>query len=144
VLPQLLLTAHLVAVLFLVGLSWTVAVVVYPGFAEVGDGWTRFHAAHSRRMTLVVAPPWAVQGVTVLGLLLDRPAGVPLGWVLVAGAAGAATVLLTVLGAVPMHTRLGAGFDRALHRRLERSHAWRTLAWTVAGAAAVVMQLSVD
>lgn len=142
-LPQVLVTAHLIAVLFLVGLSWTVAVVVYPSFAEAGRGgsWTAFHAAHSRRMTLVVATPWAVQGVAVAGLLLDRPEGVPFGWVLGAAVAGAATVLLTVFGAVPLHTRLGGGFDRSLHRRLERSHVWRTLAWTLAGVVAVVMQV---
>ncbi|MDQ1634755.1 MAG: hypothetical protein QOJ32_1564 [Frankiaceae bacterium] len=142
-LPQLLVTAHLIAVLFLTGLSWTVAVVVYPGFAQVGAGstWTAFHAAHSRRMTLVVGPPWAVQGLAVAGLLLDRPDDVPLVWVLVAGVAGAATVLLTVFGAVPLHAQLGDGFDVGVHRRLERSHAWRTLAWTVAGVAAVVMQV---
>ncbi len=141
--PELLLTAHLVAVLFLVGLSWTVALVVYPGFvqAAAGGAWTAFHAAHSRRITLAVAPAWAVEGLTVAGLLLERPAGVPFGWILLAAAAGAMTVLVTALGAVPLHTRLGDGFDHALHRRLERTHALRTLAWTVAGVAAVAMQL---
>jgi hypothetical protein len=143
VFPQLLVTAHLIAVLFLVGLSWTVAVVVYPGFAEAaaGGAWTAFHAAHSRRIAVAVGPAWAVQGLTVAGLLLERPAGVPLGWILLAAAAAAATVLVTVRGAVPLHARLGDGFDRGLHRQLQRSHAWRTLAWTVAGVAAVAMQL---
>jgi hypothetical protein len=40
---------------------------------------------------------------------------------------------------VPLHQRLGGGFDVDLHRRLKRSHAWRTLAWTVAAVAGLAM-----
>jgi hypothetical protein len=141
VLADVLVVAHAAASLFLAGLSWTVAVVVYPGFAEAGRGpqWGAFHAAHSRRITWVVGPPWAVEGLTVAGLLVTRPDGVPLWLVLLAGAAGAATVALTVLSAVPLHERLGPGFDHRLHRRLQRSHAWRTLAWSVAASAGLGM-----
>jgi hypothetical protein len=138
--PDVLVVAYIVAAVFLTGLSWTVAVVVYPGFAEVGPSaaWPRFHAAHSRRITFVVAPPWAVQGLTVLGLLLDRPARVPFWLVLLTGLFAAATVLTTVVGAVPLHTRL-VTFDPMLLRRLLRWHAARTGAWTASAACGVVM-----
>lgn len=144
-LAELLLYAHAAAVLFLAGLSWTVAVVVYPGFAEAaGDDWSAFHTAHTRRITWVVGPPWAVQGLTVAGLLLTRPNGVPLGLVLLAAASAAATVALTVFAAVPLHERLGEGFDVVLHRRLLRSHWWRTAAWTVAAGAGLAMLVLFD
>lgn len=140
---EVLVVAHAAAALFLAGLSWTVAVVVYPGFAQVGPSaaWASFHAAHSRRITLVVAPPWAVQGLAVAGLLVDQPAGVPLWLVLVAGVAAATTVATTVVGAVPVHTRLGAGFDPLLLRRLLRWHAVRTAAWTASAVLGVAMLL---
>lgn len=145
-LTDVLVVAHATSVLFLAGLAWTVTVVVYPGFVEAGRGesWSEFHAAHSRRITYVVTPPWAVQGVTVLGLLFARPDGVPLWLVLLAGLAAAGTVLQTFLGAVPVHERLGEGFDRRLHRRLVRADAWRTGAWTVGAVLGVVMVLSAD
>lgn len=140
-LADLLLVAHAASVLFLAGLAWTVTVVVYPGFAGVGrtPAWPAFHAAHSRRITYVVGPPWAVQGMTVLGLLVTRPDGVGLGLVLLAGVAAVASVAWTALGAVPVHTRLGDGFDRRLHRLLLRANAWRTGAWTLAAGVALVM-----
>ncbi len=140
---EVLVVAHAVATLLLAGLSWTVAVVVYPGFAETGpsDCWRAVHDAHSRRMSIAVAPAWAVEGLTVAGLLLHRPAGVPLALVLLAAVAAAATVVLTVFGAVPLHVKLGQGYDPQLLRRLKMSHAWRTLAWTVAAATGMVMLL---
>lgn len=145
-LADVLVVAHAVAVLFLAGLAWTVTVVVYPGFVQVGraPSWTEFHTAHSRRITYLVAPPWAVQGVTVVGLLFARPDGVSLWLVLLAGFAAAVTVLETFLGAVPVHQRLGAGFDRRLHRRLVRADGWRTAAWTVAAGLGLVMLLTAE
>lgn len=145
-LADLLVVAHAVAVLFLAGFAWTVTVVVYPGFVEAGRtaAWPDFHAAHSRRITYLVAPPWAVQGITLVGLLVTRPDGVPLGLVLLAGVAAAVTVLETFLGAVPVHQRLGSGFDRRLHRRLVRADAWRTGAWTVSAVLGVVLLVTAD
>ncbi len=142
-LADLLLVTHAASVLFLAGLAWTVSVVVYPGFAAVGptSAWPAFHAAHSRRITSVVGPPWAVQGLTVLGLLVARPDGVPLWLVLLAGAAAAGTVACTAAGAVPVHARLGNGYSAQLHRRLRRADAWRTAAWSAAAVCAIAMLL---
>lgn len=92
-------------------------------------GWlVLLHAA-------AVALPWAVEGVAVAGLLLTRPG--PL--VVLAAAAAAVTVAVTVLGAVPLHTRLAEGWDRGVVDRLIRAHAVRTAAWTVAAAASLGM-----
>jgi hypothetical protein len=143
---EVLVVAHAATTLFLAGLSWTVAIVVYPGFSLVADqsGWPAFHAAHSRRISFVVGPPWVVQGAAVAGLLAFRPSGVPLWLVLAAAAAGLATVGTTVIGAVPLHSRLGDAPDPQMLRRLRRWHWWRTVAWTVSAALGLTMLLLAD
>ena len=143
---QVLVVAHAVATLALCGLTWTVAVVVYPGFVEAGEvtdtaGWQRIHAAHSRRMVWAVGPLWLVEGLAVAGLLVERPAAVPFGLILVAAVTGAATVALTVLRAVPLHERLTPGFDPTLVGALRWAHGWRSLAWAIAAADGVAMAL---
>jgi hypothetical protein len=137
----LLLLAHAAATCFLAGLVWVVQVVVYPAFLTVGPtpAWAAHHEAHSRGITLVVGPPWAVQGLTCALLLLDRPSGVPLALALLAGALGLATVVLTLAVQVPLHTRLGQGYDAALASRLVRTNALRVVVWTAAALLALVM-----
>ncbi len=140
---MLLLLVHLTATAVLAGLVWVVQLVVYPSFLLVGAGpaWTAFHDAHARAVALAVGPPWAVQGVTVAALLVrDGPS--PL--LLLTGALALATVGVTVAVSVPLHTRLGAGYDDATARRLVRTNWLRTAAWTAgtACAAALVLQAS--
>lgn len=139
--PVLLLLAHAGATCFLAGLVWVVQVVVYPAFLTVGPttAWAEHHEAHSRGITLVVGPPWAVQGLTCALLLLARPAGVPLALALLAGALGLATVVLTLAVQVPLHSRLGEGYDAALTRRLVRTNALRVAVWSAAALVALVM-----
>ena len=138
-----LLLVHLVATAVCAGVVWVVQLVVYPSFRLVGGGpsWPAFHAAHSRAMALVVGPPWAVQGVTV-GALLVRDGPSPL--LVLTGALALATVVVTVAVSVPLHTRLGDGWDDALARRLVSTNWLRTAAWTAgtACAAALVAQAS--
>lgn len=134
------LVAQTVATLWLAGMIWTVQVVHYPLFAQVGtDGFAAYQAAHSGRISLLLLGPWALQGVTTAWVLLRRPDGVPLWLVAVASVAAATTVLVTVLVSVPAHGVLGGGFDVASHARLVRTNWWRTAAWTVHGLAAMVM-----
>lgn len=141
---MLLLLAHAAAVCALAGMVWTVQLVVYPAFLLVGPplahtpAWAAFHEAHSRGITVAVGAPWAVQGVTCALLLVDRPAGVPLVLALLAGALGLATVVLTLAVQVPLHTRLGQGYDEALARRLLRTNRARVAVWTAAAVVALV------
>ena len=142
--PDSWMLVHLVAVAVLTGVGWVVQLVVYPGFAHVGDReWPAFHGAHSRAITRVVGVPWAVQGVSTIGLLLASP---PDRWaaVLVLAALAAATVASTVLVAVPAHRRLGHAQRGDVPSRevavLLRANLARTLAWTAAtGVAAVLL-----
>lgn len=139
---------------YLLGLSVTVALVVYPAFARVGpDRWPAYHRLHSSAITRAVGPAWLVEGVATAGWLIDRLGwGWGWGWggdgggrltvlALVHTAGAAATVGLTVAGAVPRHAALAAGFDRAAHGRLLVAHRWRTVAWTVAAVSATVALL---
>jgi hypothetical protein len=123
-----LLVAHAVATCWLAGLVWTVQLVVYPAFARVGPGpgWASAHQQHSDRMVLAVGPPWAVQGLALLLLLLRRPDGVPLLLLAAAGVLAAVPVAVTVLVSVPMHVRLGRGWDDDAWRRLLRTNWLRT------------------
>lgn len=140
-LDDVLLLVHAVATAWLAGLIWAVQLVVYPGFAEVGTtaAWARAHAAHERRMTLAVGPPWAVQGLALLALLVRRPDGVPLGLVALAAGLAAVPVAVTVLVSVPQHVRLGRGWDDGAWRRLVRTNWWRTASWTAGAVCAAAM-----
>ena len=138
----LLLVVHAVAVSALAGLAWVVQLVVYPGFLVVGptDAWPAFHDLHSRRMTVAVVGPWALQGGTLGLLLLAPPDGVPYALVLLAAALGLATVVVTAAVSVPLHRRLQP-YDPATARRLLRTNWLRTAAWTGGAVCAAGMLL---
>ena len=135
--------AHLAAAWAWVGVALLVQLVVYPAFAATGqappDVWRRAHRSHSRAITALVGPLWAVQGGTLGLLALLRPADVPL-WLVGADAAlVAATVVLTAVSSLPAHQRLGRAYDAAALEDLRRGHAWRTVAWTGAAACATAV-----
>ncbi len=78
----------------------------------------------------VVGPLFAGQALTTLWLLAARPAGTALLPVL-AGAACLAVVLgVTAVLAVPLHRRLGEGWDADAHRRLLHADTARAVAAT--------------
>jgi hypothetical protein len=98
--PTVWLVVHLVAVAVLIGVGWVVQLVVYPAFALVGPGeWAGYHARHSRAMSRVVLLPWAVQGVSVVALLVAPPRGGLLAAVVLA-VLGLGTVVSTVAAAL--------------------------------------------
>jgi hypothetical protein len=139
----LLVTAHAVSTLVLVGIIWTVQVVHYPLMALVGeDHFVTYERAHAPRMAAVVMLPWTVQGLTTAGLLLARPASVPAGLIAAAALAAAVPVLVTVVASVPSHRRLGDGFDPGVHRHLVRTNWLRTAAWTAHAPIAVAIMLT--
>lgn len=115
----------------LVGLIWTVQWVHYPLLAGFDRGrFTELHAAHTRRIGVVVAPLMLIELVAAVGVaLLLRDA---------VSAAGLALLLIvwgvTAGVSMPCHRRLAHGFDAGVHRRLVVSNWWRTLAWSARGA----------
>ena len=132
------LLVHVGVTLVLVGLIWTIQLVHYPMFADVGaDAFPAYHTEHGTRISVLVMPLMLVELLTAGWLLVARPAGVPaeaaiVGMVLVL-TIWASTFLLSV----PAHEALAGGFDEAAWRRLVHTNWVRTLAWTVRGAGAL-------
>ncbi len=135
-----LLLAHAAATWAMVGLIWTIQVLHYPLFAAVGDGaFAGYEAAHTRRITGLLAVPWGVEAATTLALALLAPPGAAraLAWggaLLLAG-----IVASTVVAQVPLHRALSEGFDPSAHRRLVATNWLRTLLWTARGAVALAL-----
>lgn len=138
------LLVHAAATWALVGLIWTVQLVLYPLFARVDPAaFPAYHEAHVRRITFVVAPLMLLEAATALALLVRPPEGTcpPLPWV-----ACALLVVVWVSTAglqVPCHRRLEAGFDAAAHRTLVRTNWIRTAAWTLRGGLVLLWCLRV-
>lgn len=138
---MLLLLVHAGATCFLAGLVWVVQLVVYPGFREAGDAaaWPALHAAHCRRMALAVSVPWAVQGLSLAGLLVRHDAPLPL--LAVTSLLALATVVLTVTVSVPLHEQLPT-YDDGVARRLIATNWWRTAAWTAGAVCSLALVAS--
>ncbi|MFM8998476.1 MAG: hypothetical protein ACKOKE_00030 [Actinomycetota bacterium] len=132
------LLVHAASTLAMVGVIWIVQLVQYPGFLEVGASEFRaYHAAHSQRISLIVGPLMAIEGVTALWLLVARPAAIPL-WAVVAGLVLLAVALgTTMVVSVPLHGTLANGWDAEAIGRLVRTNWIRTVAWTARGALAL-------
>lgn len=118
----------------MVGLIWMVQLVHYPMLATYSAMAPATAAAdHQRRISWVVGPLMAAEGVTALILLVDRPDAMPTwsSWAAAALLGGALTS--TVVVQVPLHTRLAERHDGRDAARLTSSNWVRTLAWTMRG-----------
>jgi hypothetical protein len=137
-----LLVVHLVLTAAYAGFQWTVRGLVYPQFAQVPpEAFPAYERAHQRRVSRVVGPLFLGQGVTTLWLLSARPDGAALP-PLFAGAACLTVVLgVTALFAVPLHRRLGGGWDAAAHRHLLAVDTVRAVVATAGTAAAAWLVL---
>ena len=116
---DVLLLTHAAATLFLVGLIWFVQIVHYPLMARVPvSECAAYEHEHQNRTTGVVAPTMLIEALTAVMLLVDVPPGS--GRILPAiGITLLAVIWLsTFLVQVPLHARLGTGFDAVAHRRL--------------------------
>ncbi len=128
---ELLPVLHLAVTAGYAGFQWTVRALVYPQFARVpAAAFPGYERAHQRLITRVVGPLFAGQLLTTAWLLVDRPDGVPLAAVLAAAGCLAVVLGVTALLAVPLHRRLGQGWDEGAHRRLLRVDSVRALAAT--------------
>ncbi len=131
---------HFAATWAMVGLIWFVQLVHYPLFSEVGA--TEFHQyerRHCQRITWLVGPLMTTELVTAAWLAVAPPssASATVAWI------GAALVVViwssTALVQVPLHAKLGQGFDPLVARRLTATNWLRTIAWTVRGFIAAAL-----
>jgi hypothetical protein len=136
-----LLLIHCFVTAALTGLIWTIQIVHYPLFAEVGrDGFVAYEQSHSFRISTLVGPLMGVELICALLIVWKRPPGVS---PLIAWAALIVLLMIhlcTVAFSVPAHNTLGRGFDSEAHRRLVQTNWIRTAGWTIrAGLAAYMM-----
>lgn len=124
-----LLLIHAAITWALTGLIWTIQVVHYPLFAQVGRA--EYRAYHARHMWLItwVAGPLMLAEVGSAGLLL---------WLREWSAfflASLAPLLMiwgsTLVHQVPIHDHLTNGYDESAIRRLVRTNWLRTIGWSV-------------
>ena len=128
-----LLAAQAAATLVMVGVIWMCQVAHYPLFGDIGSALPEYQERNVRLTTRVVGLPMLVEAATVIALLIWRPAEIPL-WIALLGAALLIVIwAATVLFSVPLHGRLGHGYDAATHRRLVTTNWIRTLAWSARG-----------
>ena len=119
------------------GFQLVVSVVVYPALADVPpERWGPSHAAHSRRITWVVAPLYAAVAAVCVWVLVTGPVDAATAVALAGHALAAGT---TALVAAPTHGRLGRdGKQRELLRRLLLGDRVRTLGAVTALVASLV------
>lgn len=131
---------HAIATWFMVGLIWTVHVVHYPSFPEVGpDEYVAFQAGHVDRIGALLAVPWALEGLATVGLIVLARSRRELVTVAVAAVAGGAILLISGFASAPAHGDLSDGFDVLVHDRLMAWNLVRTLLWTAKGVAAALL-----
>lgn len=134
------LVVSVIATWAMIGLIWMVQLVHYPMLSRLSLHEPAAAAAdHQRRISWVVGPLLAAEGVTALALLVRQPA--TMGWFTAWSAAALLGVALlsTVLVQVPLHTRLASGHDADAAARLVSTNWVRTAAWTGRGVVLVAV-----
>lgn len=135
---ELILAAQLVATGYMVGLIWFVQIVHYPMFADVASSgdfehFKAYESRHQARTTFAVLPPMLIELATATLLVLPaiRPTTEDQ-WIWGVGLAMLAVIWLsTFFVQVPLHRKLGQGFDAKAHRWLVRSNWIRTVLWSL-------------
>ena len=112
--------------------------VTYPALAEVGpDRWNAAHAAHSRRITWLVAPLYVLVAAACAWVLVVGPWSIA---TMTAVAGNLVAALTTAAVAAPTHQRLGrTGRDDDLLHRLLHADRIRLAAGLVALAAPLLV-----
>ena len=138
---SLLLVAHAGVTLAMVGVMWTVQLVVYPQFrsvsaADFGD----YVTAHSTRIVSVLAVVAPAALALALLVFVVRPDGTSALPAFLARLLLAAAWIGTGLWYAPIHGRLQAdGRDPALIERLIATNWVRSALWSARGVLALIM-----
>ncbi|MEI6535995.1 MAG: hypothetical protein WCN98_11680 [Verrucomicrobiaceae bacterium] len=136
---SLLVSSHFAATWALVGLIWTIQLVHYPLFAQVGrETFVAYHQRHTRQMTWIVAPLMLIELLTAAWLVI---AGSREPWLLASLVPLAFNWLSTWRIQIPLHDKLAKGFDAKAHQRLVATNWWRTAAWSLRGVCLLMSSL---
>ncbi len=125
----MILLLHTAVTGALVGLIWTVQLVIYPMFSQIGtDAFRSYHARYMMRIGFVVAPlMFAELGTAALLIYLGERSL----WFLMSLLLLALIWLSTWCLQIPLHLRLEYGFDGTTQEKLVRSNWLRTAAWSM-------------
>ena len=124
----------LIATFYFVGLIWTIQMLSYPLFSMVGrESFALYHAAHSKRIVLLLGLPLLLVFFSSLFMLWIRPTTVPLWSVLLNGVLGGGVWVMTAFIHVPLHTALGQTYSTQTMQALVATNWLRTVTWTAQG-----------
>ena len=118
----------------MVGVIWVVQLVHYPLLGRLSALEPKAAAVdHQRRITWVVGPLMAAEGVTALILLVSRPDSMSAVSAFAAAALLGVALASTAFVQVPLHARLAESHDDAVVTSLITTNWVRTVAWTARG-----------
>lgn len=131
---------HGAATWFLVGLIWTIQVAHYPSFDAIDrTSYRDFQLRHMQKMGSLVGPPWLLEGLSVLAMVVLAPT-ISTRLLAVAGGFLELVVIgVTLRMSVPLHAKLSEGFDQIAFDRLVQTNWLRTWAWTLRGVIALAL-----
>jgi uncharacterized membrane protein len=114
------------------GVIWLIQLVQYPFFAQVGkENFQQYHAAHTFWITPVVAPAMIFELITSVFLIIYPPENIDPKLIWLGLILTLIVWLSTFFFQVPLHEKLGQGFDLEAHRFLVSSNWIRTIAWSL-------------
>lgn len=136
---RILLLGHAGASVAMVGVMWTVQLVVYPQFRSVpADGFAAYVADHSVRITHVLALFAPLEVLLALLVFVLRPGGVSGSSALAGGLVLVVAWVATGLYYAPLHGELQTGgYDPDLIEQLINTNWLRTGLWTIRGVLAL-------
>jgi hypothetical protein len=134
---SLLFTFHNDSTWALVGLIWTIQLVQYPLFANIGrEAFQAYHQRYTKQITWIVAPLMLTEIGTASVMVIE---GFREPWFLASLIPLLINWLSTWFVQIPLHDKLAAGFDAQAHQQLVRTNWWRTAAWTLRGICLMLM-----
>ncbi len=142
-LETFIVVAQVFASVGMFGVIWTIQVVHYPLMKQVPESaFKAYEAEHTARITFIVGPLMAVEGLCVLSLLAWPPDGIAWWLPWVGAIAEAVAIGTTAFVSAPLHGRLSERHDTELLDRLVSTNWIRTAAWTARAIVAVTIFLS--
>jgi hypothetical protein len=131
---------HLAVTWALVGLIWTIQLLNYPLFADIGEAhFAEYHQRHMERIAWLVGPLMLTEIATAGALLY---LGERSFYFIFSLAALAVIWGSTALLQVPLHEKLVVNYEPRLIGCLVRTNWWRTLAWTLRGICLIAWLVS--
>ena len=121
--------------LYMTGMIWSMQVLEYPLFAQVGPKeFPAYHRRHNQGLPFLVILPSLAAFASAIALIFTRPARLPLWSSLVVAALDLLVVGVTVVREAPLHSRLDReGYSAPVIHQLVQGNWIRTILWTANG-----------